>query len=153
MNVAILDGFVMARSGMHHSVNSRSVTLYGTAFKVEDPDEKLTKLSRFVNGLFPGRYEGLRPDHAQDLKATMLLGMKIEEGAAKEVRDALLAKGLRAGLLVPFGAPGRVQGTINLLYDPARTAEEGLEAELLPIARSGQMIQSALPQSAPTAVK
>ena len=83
MNVAILDGFVMARSGMHHSVNSRSVTLYGTAFKVEDPDEKLTKLSRFVNGLFPGRYEGLRPDHAQDLKATMLLGMKIEEGAAK----------------------------------------------------------------------
>ncbi len=83
LSVAILDGFVLARSGMHHSVNSRSVTLFGTAVKVEDPAEKLEKLGRFVNGLFPGRYESLRPDHAQDLKATMVLGMEISEGSAK----------------------------------------------------------------------
>ncbi|MEM1360110.1 MAG: pyridoxamine 5'-phosphate oxidase family protein [Pseudomonadota bacterium] len=83
LSVAILDGFVLARSGMHHSVNSRSVTLYGSAYKVEDPDAKLEKLRRFVNGLFPGRYEGLRPDHAQDLKATTVLGMALEEGSAK----------------------------------------------------------------------
>ncbi|WP_170507724.1 pyridoxamine 5'-phosphate oxidase family protein [Ruegeria arenilitoris] len=83
LSVAILDGFVLARSGMHHSVNSRSVTLFGTAVKVEDPAEKLDKLGRFVNGLFPGRYESLRPDHAQDLKATMVLGMDISEGSAK----------------------------------------------------------------------
>lgn len=83
LSVAILDGFVLARSGMHHSVNSRSVTLFGTAFKVEDPDEKLKKLGNFVNGLFPGRYETLRPDHAQDLKATMVLGLEINEGSAK----------------------------------------------------------------------
>ncbi|WP_138465937.1 pyridoxamine 5'-phosphate oxidase family protein [Poseidonocella sp. HB161398] len=83
LSVSILDGFVLARSGMHHSVNSRSVTLFGTAFRVEDEAEKLAKLARFVNGLFPGRYDGLRPDHAQDLKATTVLGMKIEEGAAK----------------------------------------------------------------------
>lgn len=83
LNVSILDGFVLARSGFHHSVNFRSVTLFGTAFRVEDPGEKLDKLARFVNGLFPGRYETLRPDHAQDLKATMLLGLKIAEGSAK----------------------------------------------------------------------
>lgn len=83
MTVSILDGFVLARSGMHHSVNSRSVMLFGTAHKVEDPDEKLEKLGRFVDGLFPGRYGGLRPDHAQDLKATTLLGMEITEGSAK----------------------------------------------------------------------
>lgn len=83
LNVAILDGFVLARSGMHHSVNSRSVMLFGKAFMVEDPDEKLKKLSRFINGLFPGRYETLRSDHAQDLKATMVLGMEITEGSAK----------------------------------------------------------------------
>jgi nitroimidazol reductase NimA-like FMN-containing flavoprotein (pyridoxamine 5'-phosphate oxidase superfamily) len=83
LSVSLLDGFVMARSGMHHSVNSRSVTLYGTAFKVEDPQEKLAKLGNFVDGLFPGRYQTLRPDHAQDLKATMVLGMKITEGSAK----------------------------------------------------------------------
>jgi nitroimidazol reductase NimA-like FMN-containing flavoprotein (pyridoxamine 5'-phosphate oxidase superfamily) len=83
LTVALLDGFVLARSGMHHSVNSRSVMLFGTAFKVEDPDEKLAKLGRFVNGLFPGRYDMLRPDHPQDLKATMVLGMEISEGSAK----------------------------------------------------------------------
>ncbi|RMC37994.1 pyridoxamine 5'-phosphate oxidase family protein [Paracoccus alkanivorans] len=83
LSVSILDGFVLARSGFHHSVNSRSVTLFGTAFKVEDPVEKLAKLTRFVNGLFPGRYADLRPDTAQDLKATTLLGLKIEEGSAK----------------------------------------------------------------------
>ena len=83
LTVAILDGFVLARSGMHHSVNTRSVMLWGTARKVEDPDEKLAKLGRFVNGLFPGRYDMLRPDHAQDLKATMVLGMEITEGSAK----------------------------------------------------------------------
>lgn len=83
LSVAILDGFVLARSGMHHSVNSRSVTLFGRAFKVEDPEEKHRKLGRFVNSLFPGRYETLRPDHEQDLKATMVLGMEISEGSAK----------------------------------------------------------------------
>ena len=83
LSVAILDGFVLARSGMHHSVNSRSVTLFGTAFKVEDSDEKLKKLARFVDGLFPERYASLRPDYAQDLKATTVLGMEIAEGSAK----------------------------------------------------------------------
>lgn len=83
LTVAILDGFVLARSGMHHSVNTRSVMLFGKATKVDDPAEKLTKLGRFVNGLLPGRYETLRPDHAQDLKATMVLGMEITEGSAK----------------------------------------------------------------------
>lgn len=83
LTVSILDGFVLARSGMHHSANTRSVMLFGTAFKVEDPDEKLARLRNFVNGLFPGRYDTLRPDHAQDLKATMVLGMEISEGSAK----------------------------------------------------------------------
>lgn len=83
LSVAMLDGFVLARSGMHHSVNSRSVTLFGTARKVDDPEAKLDHLRTFVNGLFPGRYDGLRPDHAQDLKATTVLGMDIDEGSAK----------------------------------------------------------------------
>lgn len=83
LSVAILDGFVLARSGMHHSANTRSVTLFGTARKVTDPDAKLVHLRRFVDGLFPGRYDTLRPDHAQDLKATMVLWMDICEGSAK----------------------------------------------------------------------
>ncbi|MEL7150293.1 MAG: pyridoxamine 5'-phosphate oxidase family protein [Pseudomonadota bacterium] len=83
LSVAILDGFVLARSGMHHSVNSRSVTLFGTARQVTDPDAKQEVLHGFLNGLFPGRYDTLRPDTAQELKATMVLSMTIEEGSAK----------------------------------------------------------------------
>ena len=83
LSVAILDGMVLARSGMHHSVNSRSVMLFGTAHMVEDPDEKRKKLRQFMEGLYPGRYDTLRPDHAQDIKATMVLGMEITEGSAK----------------------------------------------------------------------
>lgn len=83
LTVAILDGLVLARSGMHHSANTRSVMLFGKAFKVEDPKEKLVKLGNFVNTLFPGRYETLRADTEQDIKATMILGMEIMEGSAK----------------------------------------------------------------------
>ncbi len=83
LTVAILDGFVLARSGFHHSVNYRSVMLFGRAFAVEDPEEKRERLRRFLDGLFPGRSATLRPDHPQELKATTVLGMEITEGSAK----------------------------------------------------------------------
>lgn len=81
--VGVVDGFVLARSGMHHSVNSRSVTIFGTARKIEDPAEKALRLERFVDGLFPGRWAALRPASEQELKATMILGMPIAEASAK----------------------------------------------------------------------
>lgn len=83
LTVSILDGFVMARSGFHHSVNSRSVMLFGTARKVTDVDEMQDKLSTFIDGLFPGRSAILRPDNAQELKATTLLSLEIDEASAK----------------------------------------------------------------------
>lgn len=82
LTVSILDGFVMARSGMHHSVNSRGAMLFGVAHKVP-ADEVEAKLDRFVEGLWPGRTGVLRPHLAKELKATTVLGMKIDEGSAK----------------------------------------------------------------------
>lgn len=82
LTITILDGFVMARSGMHHSANFRSVMLFGQAFVVPD-DQKEAKLSAFVDGLWPGRSDILRPNSAQELKATTVLGMAIAEGSAK----------------------------------------------------------------------
>nr|WP_295739920.1 pyridoxamine 5'-phosphate oxidase family protein [uncultured Acidocella sp.] len=82
LTVAILDGYVMARSGFHHSVNSRSVMLFGTAHLLPD-EEKQAKLSAFIDGLWPGRAATLRPNNAQELKATSILALKIEEGSAK----------------------------------------------------------------------
>jgi len=83
LTVAITDGFVMGRSAMHHSVNYRSAMVFGEAWKVEDPDEKEARLKTFVNGLFPGRWDILRPPSVQEMKATTVLGMKIDEAASK----------------------------------------------------------------------
>ena len=87
LNVTLLDGLVLARSGFHHSANFRSVTLFGRAFMVDDPEEKRLKLARFIDSLYPGRAAILRPDTPQELKATAVLGLKIREGSAK-VKDA-----------------------------------------------------------------
>ena len=52
VSVALLDGLVVARSAFHHSVNYRSVTLFGKARTVTDPDEKAARLAAFMNRLF-----------------------------------------------------------------------------------------------------
>ncbi len=83
LTASALDGFVLARSGFHHSVNYRSVTLFGTARKVEDADTKEARLKAFVDGLFPGRWEMLREMTGQELKATTILSMPIDEASAK----------------------------------------------------------------------
>lgn len=83
LTVAILDGFVMARSGFHHSVNYRSAMLLGTARKIDDPDEKEARLRAMVEGLFPGRWDTLRPTTAQELKATTVMSMPIDEASSK----------------------------------------------------------------------
>ncbi|RVV98850.1 pyridoxamine 5'-phosphate oxidase family protein [Mesobaculum littorinae] len=82
LTVAILDGYVMARSGFHHSVNSRSVMLFGRAQLVPDA-EKEPRLCAFVDRLWPGRAAMLRPNTETERKATTLLSMPIAEGSAK----------------------------------------------------------------------
>ena len=78
-----LDGFVLARSGFHHSLNYRSVMAFGTAQLVADPAEKLAALHAFVERLYPGRWDEVRPPTAQELKATKMIVMAIEEAVAK----------------------------------------------------------------------
>lgn len=83
LTVTILDGLVMARSAFHHSANYRSVMLLGKARRVSDPAQAEASLRRFVDGLFPGRWDMLRPMNAQELKATHVLSMDIAEASAK----------------------------------------------------------------------
>ncbi|MBA3911820.1 MAG: flavin-nucleotide-binding protein [Rhodobacter sp.] len=82
LNVTIVDGWVMARSGFNHSVNARSVTLFGMA-EVVPEDQKAAHLTAFIEGMWPGRTSVLRPIQPQELKATTLLSMPIAEGSAK----------------------------------------------------------------------
>ena len=83
LTVAALDGYVMARSGMNHSANYRSAMLFGTACKIVDNAEKAARPKAFVDQLFPGRWDMLRPLTTQELKATTILGMEINEASSK----------------------------------------------------------------------
>mgnify|MGYP001436195500 FL=1 len=76
------DGFVLARSAFHHSINYRSVMLFGEATKIEE-DQKNELLHSFVDQLIPGRWENLRPMTDQEAKATTVFSMPIDEGSAK----------------------------------------------------------------------
>jgi len=83
VNVTLIDGMVMARSAFNHSVNYRSVMAFGKAFKVTDPAEKEQKMKTFVDTLFPDRWDMLRKMTPQEFKATMILGLELDEVSAK----------------------------------------------------------------------
>ena len=83
VTVSLLDGFVMARSGMHHSMNYRSAMMLGTARKISDPEEIEGRLKTFIDGLFPGRWDMLRPAHPQEIKATTLMSLPLDEASTK----------------------------------------------------------------------
>jgi hypothetical protein len=81
--VTHLDGLVLARSGFHHSINYRSVMIFGTAELVEDADEKMAALKAFMDRITPGRWDEVRPPDDQEFKATMVLRVPLEEVSAK----------------------------------------------------------------------
>jgi len=81
--VTHLDGLVLARSGFHHSLNYRSVMAFGTAHLVEGAAEEARQLDLFIDRLYPGRRAEIRPNETQELKATTVIMMEIEEASAK----------------------------------------------------------------------
>ncbi|MCG8574859.1 MAG: pyridoxamine 5'-phosphate oxidase family protein [Flavobacteriales bacterium] len=86
MTVMHLDGLVLARSGLHHSVNYRSVTLFGTIKRIDDPAEKDAALFCFMEHMLKGRWDNVRPMTAEELKRTLVAEMTIETASAK-IRD------------------------------------------------------------------
>ncbi|MEM7541769.1 MAG: pyridoxamine 5'-phosphate oxidase family protein [Pseudomonadota bacterium] len=83
MNVCIFDGLVLARSAFFHSANFRSVTIFGVPDPVSDHEEKEQKLKNFVESLYPGRWDKLRPVKAKEIRATSILSLEISEASAK----------------------------------------------------------------------
>ena len=83
LTVTLIDGLVLARSAFHHSVNYRSVVLYGTLRRVEDDDALERALEAFTEKLVPGRWGDVRPPTRQELKGTAVLALPIAEGSAK----------------------------------------------------------------------
>ena len=83
VTVTHVDGLVLARSAFHHSVNYRSVVILGTARLVTDPAEKMEALRVFTEHVMKGRWDDVRQPTEQELKATTVLALPLEEVSAK----------------------------------------------------------------------
>ncbi|MCW3019207.1 MAG: hypothetical protein JWN10_1515 [Solirubrobacterales bacterium] len=83
LTVTLIDGLVLARAAMHHSANYRSAMLIGQATLLEDLDEKRAALQAVVEHIVPGRWDDVRTPSANELRATAVLALPIEECSAK----------------------------------------------------------------------
>ena len=83
VTVTLLDGLVLARSTFHHSMNYRSVVILGEATEVADPAEKMIAPKAIVDHVMVGRCEDVREPSDQELKATSVIRVPLEEVSAK----------------------------------------------------------------------
>lgn len=90
MTVIHLDALVLARSGLHHSVNYRSATVFGSVKRIDNPEEKDAALFCFMEHLMKGRWDGIRPMHQEELDRTLVVEMTIDTASAK-IRDVGVA--------------------------------------------------------------
>lgn len=83
LTATLVDGLVLARSAMHHSMNYRSVVLFGRAEAVEGEDDKRRLLTALVDKVAPGRSHLVRPPDQAELAATAVFRLPIREGSLK----------------------------------------------------------------------
>jgi uncharacterized protein len=97
--ITLLDALVLARTAFHHSVNYRSVVVFGRAHRVTDMTEKLAAFAALIDKVDPGRSKACRPPNAKEAAATQVIAMSITEASAKirsgppvadDAEDALL---------------------------------------------------------------
>jgi nitroimidazol reductase NimA-like FMN-containing flavoprotein (pyridoxamine 5'-phosphate oxidase superfamily) len=83
VTATLVDGLVLARSALHHSLVYRSVVVVGDARVVEDPTEKLRALHSLLDHIAAGRAGDCRPPNARELAATAVLALDLVEVSAK----------------------------------------------------------------------
>ncbi len=83
VTTTLVDGLVLARAAMHHSVNFRSVVVLGAARVVDDPAEKLRAMRCLLDHIRPGRADDCRTPNARELAATGVLALDLVEVSAK----------------------------------------------------------------------
>jgi uncharacterized protein len=83
IEATIVDGLVLARSIFHHSVNYRSVVLFGKGCPLEGEQEKLSALKAITEHLIPSRWQEARLPSRKELNATRVVSIKIDEASAK----------------------------------------------------------------------
>lgn len=83
VTVTLIDGLVLARSAFHHSINYRSVVIFGKAKIISDENEKSEALRLFTEHLIPNRWADVRPPTPLELKGTTVLSLPLAEASAK----------------------------------------------------------------------
>lgn len=83
INVTHTDALVLAKSALHHSVNYRSVVLFGKGTEISDRDEKMEALRVITENILPGRWDECREPSEDELKAVAVVSVKIDEATAK----------------------------------------------------------------------
>jgi len=83
VTVTIVDGLVLARSAFHHSMNYRSVVIFGKATLLEDPAAKREALHAFTEHVAAGRWQEVRQPSEKELKSTAVLAIPLKEVSAK----------------------------------------------------------------------
>lgn len=81
--VTLLDGLVLARSAFHHSMNYRSVVIFGRATLVEDRAGKISALFALSEHIIPNRWQDAREPNESELRQTTVLSLPIDEASAK----------------------------------------------------------------------
>lgn len=81
--VTLVDGIVLARSAFHHSLNYRSVVIFGRATEAIDVEEKGVAVAAIVEQIVPGRGVDARPPTDAELRATRVVSLPINEASAK----------------------------------------------------------------------
>jgi uncharacterized protein len=135
VSVTHVDGLVLARSAFHHSVNYRSVILYGQAEAIADAAEKHEALRMVIEHVAQGRWKDVRQPNLEEFQKTLVVRIPIAEGSAKVRCDGViddpedLALGCWAGVVpitTQFGVGVR---------DPQLAADVPLPAYLAPYRR------------------
>jgi nitroimidazol reductase NimA-like FMN-containing flavoprotein (pyridoxamine 5'-phosphate oxidase superfamily) len=83
VTVTLVDGLVLARSAFHHSMNYRSVVVFGKASVVGGTMEKAKALRLFSEHVIPGRWAEVRQPNDDELKKTLVLRIPLIEASAK----------------------------------------------------------------------
>jgi nitroimidazol reductase NimA-like FMN-containing flavoprotein (pyridoxamine 5'-phosphate oxidase superfamily) len=79
----VIDELVLARTSPHHSMNYRSVVVFGRADEVTDRDELSAAARAITRHVLPGREEDAREPGEKDWRETLILGLPIDEASAK----------------------------------------------------------------------
>lgn len=83
VTISIVDGIVLARSAFNHTINYRSVVIFGKARELIDPAEKTNALNIITEHIIPGRWSDVRKPTDKELNATSLFSLEINEASAK----------------------------------------------------------------------